>query len=137
MSGVIGVILGVFAILSMVASVAAFFKANLSQKIIDTLKESNAALTERVRILEDQGNRDTARITALVAENVALQNYVSGTEAIQELAGALAKVDVARAAEHHDIMAAIQTIPMVITSHHQETLEAIRASIHTHGGTAA
>lgn len=137
MPEVVGIILGVFAILSAVASVAAFFKANLSQKIIETLKESNAALTERVRILEDESTRDKAQIRALVAENAALQTYVSGTEAVKELALVVGQADKARTTEHHDILAAIQTLPVIVTAHHEEVMAAIAASVHTHPGTAA
>lgn len=137
MPEVIGIILGVFAVLSAVASVAAFFKANLSQKIIETLKESNAALTERVTLLEGENTRDKAQIRSLLAENAALQTYVSGTEAVKELAQIVGSADKARADEHHDIIAAIQALPVVVTAHHEEVMAAITAAIHTHPGAAA
>lgn len=83
--GVFGVLGAFFGIIALVAAAVAVFRANYMKATIDTLKESNAALSDR----NDQLDRDIAecqkQLATLKAENHALQNYVSGTEAIHEL----------------------------------------------------
>lgn len=124
---VLSVILGVLTLVSVVASAVAVARATLAKTTIETLQQSNAALTERVGLLEADNTRQATRLAALQAENTALQTYVSGTDAIKDLAATLARSDVVRADEHHDILAVVQTIPLIITSHHEEIMTALRA----------
>lgn len=124
---VLSAVLGVLTLVSVVASAVAVARATLAKTTIETLTQSNAALTERVGILEGENSRQTTRLAALLAENAALQTYVSGSEAIKELAASMARQEHMRASEHHDILSAIQTIPMIVTSHHEETLAIIKA----------
>lgn len=135
-ASVLSAVLGVLTLVSVVASAVAVAKATLAKTTIDTLRASNDALVERVGLLEAENIRQATRLAALQAENSALQTYVNGTEAVKELAVALAKTDTARASEHHDILAAIQTVPMIVTAHHSEVMALIEASIHTHSGAA-
>jgi hypothetical protein len=79
------VIVALIALIAAAASAAAYFKAQLSRSTIEVLQQSNAALTERVSLLEDEGERNKIKIRALEDENHRLLDYVSGTEAIKEL----------------------------------------------------
>lgn len=127
----------VVAALAGLASLVAMAKANFAKTTIATQKDSNEALKERVQILESevvrletQDSLREGRIRALETENATLRTYVSGTEAIKELALTLAASDRVRAGEHHDILAAIQLIPTVVTSSHTEVMALLRS--HTH-----
>ena len=120
------------------ASLAAMTKANFAKATIEALEKNNEALNDRVQILEGANTRletenasRERRVQALEAENATLRTYVSGTEAIKELALVLAASDRARTAEHHDILAAVQAVPMVVTSGHTEVMALLRS--HTHG----
>jgi hypothetical protein len=124
--------LGVLALLSLIASAAAIAKANYAKSTIETLEKSNAALTGRVKILEDESVRKDTLIASLASENLALQTYVSGTDAIKALALTLATNDIARTKEHHDILAAIETIPVLVTAHNAEVLALLHRTTHTH-----
>jgi cell division protein FtsB len=79
-------ILGVVAgLLVAAASVVAFFRANLAKSTIDTLRDSNAALTGRVAELEAENGRQATKLEHLEQEAADLRTYVSGTEAIARL----------------------------------------------------
>ena len=72
----------VLLIVGIVVVVVTYFRASYAKATIETLKESNAALTERVDILESENERCSAELRGLKTENTNLRNYVSGTEAI-------------------------------------------------------
>jgi hypothetical protein len=78
----IGVLVG---LLVVAATVVAFFRANYAKATIDTLRDSNTALTERVKELEAENGRQAVKIAHLEDEAVALRSYVSGTEAVARL----------------------------------------------------
>lgn len=139
LTAVLGIIGALLTLVSVVASAVAVIRANLAKATIDTLKENNASLQERVLLLEKESERNAATLVArdarlreLGAENKALQSYVSGTEAIEKLAEILSKQAAARSAEHHDILAAIQLSMTAHETGHEEAMALIRASVHTH-----
>lgn len=127
----------VVAALAGLASLVAIAKANFAKTTIVTLKENNSALSDRVELLEGENARreqenaqQRLRIAALEHENDTLKTYVSGTEAIRELALSLAASDRTRASEHDDILAAVQLVPTVVTSGHTEVMALLRSHRH-------
>lgn len=86
---VVGLIGGVFGIVLAVATVVAYFRVAVSKATIDTLKESNAALTERVTILERDQIAINTRNTTLLAENGILRDALSGKADTAALASAI------------------------------------------------
>lgn len=72
-------------LLVIAATVVAFFRANYAKATIETLRDSNTALTARVAELEAEDVRKSTKIEHLESEAVALRSYVSGTEAVREL----------------------------------------------------
>ena len=94
---VISIILGVIAIVSAAAAIAAVLKSNLVKSTIEQQEKLIKALTDRVDFLETEDRRRSAeligyksKIEALEVENQTLQTYVSGTDAIRNLAVSLA-----------------------------------------------
>jgi predicted RNase H-like nuclease (RuvC/YqgF family) len=84
--GAILTILGGLAALLVIAAVAvAFYRASYARATIETLRESNNALTNRVSELEASEGRLKLRCDSLEREAVSLRGYVSGTEAVREL----------------------------------------------------
>lgn len=136
-------ILGVLTLVSVVTSAVAVARSTLSKTTIATLTDNNAALTARVDILEAENGRHTSEaaqhgviLAALRVENKALQTYVSGTDAVKALADLMTKADQSRAVEHHDILDAVRTVPMLLAAHHEEVMALIKAGVHTHHGEA-
>lgn len=84
-SDVISVILGIFAVVSLVTSLVAFARAGLAKSTIETLQQSNAALSERVDLLEAENARDKADLLRLEAENEVLKGIVGASDAIERL----------------------------------------------------
>lgn len=78
----IGVLAGLLVI---AAVVVAFFRANYAKATIDTLRDSNTALTSRVTELEAENSRQAVKLKHLEDEAEALRGYVSGTEAVRAL----------------------------------------------------
>ena len=78
----VGVLVGLLVI---AATVVAFFRANYAKATIDTLRDSNTALTGRVAELEAENSRQAGKIRHLEEEAVSLRSYVSGTEAVARL----------------------------------------------------
>lgn len=66
----VGIVLG---IVLAVATVVAYFRASLAKATIDTLKESNAALTEQVAILKAEARTTETRLSAVERENESLR----------------------------------------------------------------
>lgn len=81
---------GLLGLVIAVASLVAYFKASYARATIETLRDSNNALTGRVAELEASEARLMIRCDALEREAVNLRGYVSGTEAVRALE---AKVD--------------------------------------------
>lgn len=86
----VGVVGGLLVLLAGAASVVAYFRASYARATIETLRDSNLALTGRVGELEASEDRLRIRCDALEREAVNLRSYVSGTEAVNALA---AKID--------------------------------------------
>ena len=109
-SALLQAVLGTLALVSIGASVVAVLRANLATTTIDQLRLSNAALIERVGLLELENGRQAARLTALQEENAALLTYVNGTDAIRVLAASIAESDQVRLREHDETLALLRAI---------------------------
>jgi hypothetical protein len=68
---------------------AVYLRGSRDKGTIATLTASNAALTERVKILETSDAAKTAEISGLVASNLTLQNTVNSSELIVDLRDAV------------------------------------------------
>ena len=134
---VLSVILGVLTLISVVASAVAVARASLAKSTIETLQQSNAALTERVDLLVEDNSRQSIRLAALERENEILRTLASGTESVERVGAQVADADKKRAAEHHDILSSIHAQAAIFTAAHEELLELIQHTAHTHDGTAA
>lgn len=130
----IQLILGVIGIVTLVASALAVARASLAKSTIEVLKENNAALGERVDLLEEDKLKQSVRITALETENASLRTLASGKEEIQTLSRQYAEASRSRQLEHADILAMLQVSQTVIQSQHEEVLILIKQSVHTHSG---
>lgn len=89
---------GIFGIVALVGVIVAYFRVNLSQATIDTLKESNAALTARNGELDSELLDIKARVGALERENESLRSALDGKADVERIAVLV---------EHHheDVMA--------------------------------
>jgi hypothetical protein len=115
-SGWVALIVGVLGATGLLASAAAYFRASYAKATVATLAESNAALSEQVRILKEERDEDrkerederreasqknaamAIRVEALERENGVLREVVQG------------KADVER-------------LVMLIQDHHHEVIE--------------
>lgn len=81
-------------------AVVAYFRVGLSKSTIETLKESNAALNERVGDLRTEQVTTATRLSAVESENAVLRDALSAkidVSAILELVGRHHAVTVATA----------------------------------------
>jgi cell division septum initiation protein DivIVA len=69
------------------ATVVAYFRASLAKATIDTLKESNGALTEQVAIVKDEAAQLATRVALLERENEQLR--AAPRVAFDQLLGAI------------------------------------------------
>lgn len=84
--GAVLAVLGALAgMLVIAASVVAYFKASYARATIETLRDSNTALTSRVAELEADNTRLKTEAAAQKQELANLRTYVSGTEAVHAL----------------------------------------------------
>lgn len=128
--------LGVLALVAVVASAVAVSRANMSKTTIEEQDKLVKALTGRATFLEAEVERLNTRVDGLTAENAALQTYVSGTDAVKELAAAMGKQNLIITREHHDILASVHAQAEILTAQHGEIVTLIRATAHTHGEAA-
>jgi hypothetical protein len=103
--GVIGAILG---ILGLVGAGIAVLRSSYMKATVDTLKESNAALTERNTQLDRATAECSARMDALERENANLRTYVSGTDAIKSLGEQMAQQHVQQMQKFGEILDTVQ-----------------------------
>lgn len=80
---------GILTVLSLLAAALAYTRSQYAKATIEVLKESNGALTERVRLLEEDSEHCQTKLALLENENNNLRTYVSGAEAVQVLAAQL------------------------------------------------
>lgn len=81
----LGVLGGLLGLVLVVATVVAYFRASLAKATIETLKDSNSALTDRVAILEAEQERQKVRTESLERENATLREAVSGKADVAEI----------------------------------------------------
>lgn len=93
----VAVVVGLFAIVSVVATIVSYFKVSLSQATIATLRDNNKALDERVTILERDSATLKTRNEALVSENSILREALSGRADVTALTLAIE-------AHHHSVV---------------------------------
>lgn len=132
-SSVLSAVLGVLTLVSVVASAVAVARASLAKSTIETLQQSNAALTERVDLLVKDNERQGVRLAAVERENDMLRGLAAGTEAVDRVEKQLARANGVRSQEHDDILASIHTNAAVFTAAHHELLEIIQRTAHSHG----
>lgn len=136
LSASLSAVLGVLVLASTAGSVVAFYRATLAKSIIEGLRGDRDDLIVRVGLQETEIARMAVRMLSLEAENETLRTMKDSTHAVEVLADRLVAADRARGAEHHDIIAAIQLIPTVVTAGHDEVIALIGATSHTHGEAA-
>lgn len=103
-----GIIGGAIALVGVTAIALFYFRSSYSKATIDSLKENNQALTERVGLVEAEAERCTTRCTALEQENSTLRALVTGRSAIEALELTLRDV-------HHEAMSMDTTTQELIT----------------------
>ena len=136
LSASLSAVLGVLVLASTAGSVVAFYRATLAKTTIEGLRGDRDDLISRVGLLEAENARMAATMASLSAENETLRTLKDSTHAVERLADKLIAADLARSGEHHDIIAAIQAVPTVVTAGHDELMALIRATSHTHGSAA-
>lgn len=87
---VVGVVVGLLAVLAIVASVAAFLKSQIGERTIALQKEEIDVLTRRNTTLKDDVIALTGRVQTVEAENRMLRTLVTQEQAIASLTEALA-----------------------------------------------
>lgn len=118
LSPVIGFFGAILALVGIVGAAFAYFKAAYARGTIETLKDSNAALIEKVDILEGASVECTTRLQAVEAENATLRTVVSGSDAIHTLARQIAD-------QHAEVMARVTEVFETIAAHVAITEHAI------------
>jgi hypothetical protein len=108
-----------FGFVVIAAAVVAYYRSSLAKATIDTLKESNGALTERVGLLEVDSERKTEQIRTLKAENETLRNVVTGIDFLKRISTDLNAYNEARKAEHDQILTSVASV-------HDLTLELLK-----------
>lgn len=103
LSPLIGAVLGVFALVVIVGVAVAYFRATYVKATIETLKASNDAYSDRIDQLEADAVQCKTRLDASEHENASLRTYVSGTEAIKDLAATMRE-------QHGDLMGRVAAI---------------------------
>lgn len=102
----IGVLVG---LLVVAATVVAFFRANYAKATIETLRDSNTALTARVVELEAEDARKSTKLAHLEQEAADLRSYVSGTEAVARLEQQMADHHLAVLAQFEGLAALLRS----------------------------
>lgn len=85
----VGIVVGLLAILAIIASVTAFLKSQIGEKTILLQKEEITALEQRNRTLTEDMQALRGRVQALETENLVLRGTVTQELAIAELTRAL------------------------------------------------
>lgn len=117
---IVSAVLGLLAIIAMIASAVAVLRANLSKTTIETYKASNDALKERVELLAGESERTVAKMATLEAENKLLRTLNSGADAVKAMGDAVADQVRQAREEHHDIMAALQVFAEIFAASQKE-----------------
>lgn len=119
-SGWLGVVLAVIGVLGLVASAAAYLRASYAKATVATLSESNAALTDQVRILKEE-REEEAKERAAERERAAQEMYALTVKVeTQERENAVLREAVQGKAD-------VERVIMVIQDHHHEVVEDRRA----------
>lgn len=113
---IIGVLLGVIAA---VAFAMMYFRGSYAKATIETLKQNNDALIERVDLLDDRANECAARADVLERENEMLKRMVTGADAIKTLQEAVSHMAGAISASHHETLSMATEILRDVEHLHQ------------------
>jgi hypothetical protein len=106
----VSVLVGLLAIIALLGGAVAYFRQSYAKATIETLRENNAALTDRVSVLEGEGTRCATRLTAVESENTQLRTFVSGADAIKTLAESIA-------GQHSELMVRLTEIAEAVQAH--------------------
>jgi molecular chaperone GrpE (heat shock protein) len=100
-------VLGVFALVAVVASVVAYLRANLAKTTIETLEASNRAFSERVTQLEAENSRVAEKLAALEAENATLRSIVTGVDQLKRMSQDMAAYRAELGRDHQQILTTV------------------------------
>lgn len=81
----VGIVVGLLAILAIIASVVAFLRSQIGERTIALQKEEITVLEQRLRTQTDAVAQLTGRVQALEAENRTLRTLVTQEQAISHL----------------------------------------------------
>lgn len=103
----------ILAILGAIAGLGgafAYFRGNAAKATIEVLEKNNGALTERIKILEDEKAQQMAQLHDLQGQVKVLKDMVTGTSAIQALGEQITKAFSESHADHAKIVTVLETI---------------------------
>lgn len=109
LTGWVGVVVTLIGLLGLLASAAAYLRASYAKATVSTLAESNAALSEQVRILKSEREDDERE---RVKERLATQGRL---ETLERENGTLREVVQGKAD--------VERLVMLIQDHHHEVIE--------------
>ena len=115
-------------------SAIALVKVNISRAQIDNLRGDRDDQEKRIVRQDAEILALRAEVKTLHDENVVLRSLKSGEAALQALAVAQSDYARSRAAEHHDILAAIQLLGEMLKKSTDTALDTFRQTAHTHEG---
>lgn len=132
----LSIFLGVLAAAATLAAATTVVLSSKTKQTIEGLRGDRDDQERRITRLEGEMLALTSENTVLRNENETLRTMKDSTAAVERLASVLAIADAGRQSEHFDIIAAIQSINVVVTASQDEVLELIRHTAHTHGDAA-
>jgi len=95
---------GLIGLATLLAALIAFFRSGLAKATIETLKESNAALDERVRILEEQNRRLEVDLGAAHRTIEVLRDLATGANQMAQFQAQVVALIQQQTAEHGEIL---------------------------------
>ena len=129
---VISAFLGILTLIALIASAVAVLFATRSKVIIENLRGDRDDQEKRIVRLERELTDSQTTAARLEAENITLRSMKDATAAVEKLAEALTHIDTARQQEHHDMSALMTALGGAATAGHEEVLELIRTTCHSH-----
>lgn len=97
----------IFTIATAAAAAVAYFRASYAKATIETLKENNDALTNRVTILESDLKAANVKVAAVEQENILLRTLVPAEETLGVILVTLQELH----AQHRDMLEILRHRP--------------------------
>lgn len=135
-STLLSIFLGVLAAAATLSAATTVVLSARTKQTIEGLRGDRDDQERRITRLEGEVAALQTENMALRQENNTLRTMKDATAAVQTLAEAITVADRGRQQEHHDIISAIQSINVVVTSGHDEVLAVIARTCHTHPDAA-